>query len=102
MSSRDATIKIEAGLLNIYTRKDNQRNVCKLSARQQVLNEIKRLIDRYLNEELSITIARHNLGGGLAMLSAYHDIAEIGLYLRKDGRVIPFCVFSFSGPRVGN
>ncbi|XP_049347878.1 phospholipase A1-Igamma1, chloroplastic-like [Solanum verrucosum] len=99
MSSRDPTIKIEAGLLNIYTRKHDQCNVCKLSAREQVLNEVKRLIDRYSNEELSITIAGHSLGGGLAMVSTY-DIAEIGLDL--PGRVIPLCVFSFSGPRVGN
>ncbi|WMV08414.1 hypothetical protein MTR67_001799 [Solanum verrucosum] len=67
MSSRDPIIKIEAGLLNIYTRKHDQCNVCKLSAREQVLNEVKRLIDRYSNEELSITIAGHSLGGGLAM-----------------------------------
>ncbi|KAH0781220.1 hypothetical protein KY290_000818 [Solanum tuberosum] len=99
MSSRDPTIKIEAGLLNIYTRKHDQCNVCKLSAREQVLNEVKRLIDRYSNEVLSITIAGHSLGGGLAMFSTY-DIAEIGLDL--PGRVIPLCVFSFSGPRVGN
>ncbi|KAH0725022.1 hypothetical protein KY284_000887 [Solanum tuberosum] len=67
MSSRDPTIKIEAGLLNIYTRKHDQCNVCKLSAKEKVLNEVKRLIDRYSNEELSITIAGHSLGGGLAM-----------------------------------
>ncbi|WMV47880.1 hypothetical protein MTR67_041265 [Solanum verrucosum] len=101
MSSHDPTIKIEAGLLNIYTRKHDQCNVCKLSAREQVLNEVKRLIDRYSNEEFSITIAGHSLGGGLAMINAY-DIAEIGLDLREDGRVIPLCVFSFSGPKVGN
>ncbi|KAH0640365.1 hypothetical protein KY285_036951 [Solanum tuberosum] len=81
MSSHDPTIKIEAGLLNIYTRKHDQCNVCKLSAREKV----KRLIDRYSNEELSITIVGHSLGGGLAMINAY-DIAEIGLDLREDGR----------------
>ncbi|KAH0784192.1 hypothetical protein KY290_003790 [Solanum tuberosum] len=85
MSSRDPTIKIEAGLLNIYTRKHDQCNVCKLSAREQVLNEVKRLIDRYSNEVLSITIAGHSLGGGLAMFSTY-DIAEIGLDLPGRGQ----------------
>ncbi|KAG5588025.1 hypothetical protein H5410_048459 [Solanum commersonii] len=33
MSSRDPTIKIKARLLNIYTRKHDQCNVCKFSAR---------------------------------------------------------------------
>ncbi|KAG5630497.1 hypothetical protein H5410_002214 [Solanum commersonii] len=74
MSSRDPTIKIEVGLLNIYTRKHDQCNMCKLSA---------------------------SLGGGLAMLSAYVT-AEIRLDLCEDERVIPLCVPSFSGPRVGN
>ncbi|KAK4737164.1 hypothetical protein R3W88_000861 [Solanum pinnatisectum] len=99
MSSRDLTIKIEAGLLKIYTRKQDQCNVCKLSAREHVLNEVKRLINRYSNEELSITMEGHSLGGGLTMISAY-DSAEIRLDY-EDGCVIPLCVFSFSGPRVG-
>ncbi|XP_009614944.4 phospholipase A1-Igamma2, chloroplastic-like [Nicotiana tomentosiformis] len=99
--SRDPTIKVEAGFLEIYTSKDDECNFCKVSAREQVLAEVKRLIDRYSNEEISITITGHSLGSALATINAY-DIAEIGLDVREDGRVIPICVFSFSGPRVGN
>ncbi|KAK6803084.1 hypothetical protein RDI58_000868 [Solanum bulbocastanum] len=99
MSSRDPTINIEAGLLKIYTRKHDQCNVCKLSAREHVLNKVKRLINCYSYEELSITIEGHSLGGGLAMISAYDNI-KIGLAC-EDGCVIPLWVFSFSGPRVG-
>ncbi|KAG5598913.1 hypothetical protein H5410_030283 [Solanum commersonii] len=45
MSSHDPSIKIEAGLLIIYTRKHDQCNMCKVSTREQVLNKVKRLID---------------------------------------------------------
>lgn len=31
-----------------------------------------------------------------------YDIVETGINIMEDGRVIPVCVFSFSGPRVGN
>ncbi|MCE3216884.1 hypothetical protein HAX54_008912 [Datura stramonium] len=101
MPGRDPTIRIEAGFLKIYRRKDDKCNLCKFSTREQVLNEVKRLIDRYSDEEVSITITGHSLGSALAIINAY-DIAEIGLNVREDGRVIPLCVFSFSGPRVGN
>ncbi|MCE3049902.1 hypothetical protein HAX54_046097 [Datura stramonium] len=102
MPDRDPTIRIEAGFLKIYRRKDDKCNLCKFSTREQVLNEVKRLIvSRYSDEEVSITITGHSLGSALAIINAY-DIAEIGLNVREDGRVIPLCVFSFSGPRVGN
>ncbi|KAL3507750.1 hypothetical protein ACH5RR_033132 [Cinchona calisaya] len=99
--SRDPTIKVEAGFLEIYTDRNIDCQFCKYSARQQVLAEVKRLKDLYPNEELSITITGHSLGSALATLNAY-DIAEIGLDVMEDGRVIPTTVFSFSGPRVGN
>lgn len=66
----------------------------KVFRKRQVFNEVKRLIDWYLNEELSITIVGHSLGGCLAIISAY-DIAEIGLDLCKDGHVIPFVCLVF-------
>ncbi|KAK4357070.1 hypothetical protein RND71_022680 [Anisodus tanguticus] len=78
MPSHDPTIRMEAGFLNVYTRKDYQCNLCKFSAREQVLAEVKRLIDQYSDEEISITITGHSLRSGLAILNAY-DIAEIGL-----------------------
>lgn len=99
--SRDKTIKVEAGFLEIYTSRKLDCQFCKYSARQQVLAEVKRLKELYSDEELSITITGHSLGSALATINAY-DIAEIGLDVLEDGRVIPITVFSFSGPRVGN
>ncbi|KAL6952888.1 Phospholipase A1-Igamma2, chloroplastic [Sarracenia purpurea var. burkii] len=97
----DPTVKVESGFLNLYTNKDGDCRFCEYSAREQILTELKRLIELYPNEELSITITGHSLGSALATLSAY-DIVETGLNVMGNGRAVPVCVISFSGPRVGN
>ncbi|GAV72142.1 Lipase_3 domain-containing protein [Cephalotus follicularis] len=97
----DPTVKAESGFLDLYTDKDESCQFCKVSAREQILSEVKRLLEVYANEEISITMTGHSLGAALAILSAY-DIVETGLNVMQDGRAVPVCVFSFSGPRVGN
>ncbi|KAJ9188049.1 hypothetical protein P3X46_003444 [Hevea brasiliensis] len=97
----DPTVKVESGFLDLYTDKDANCRFCKFSAREQILTEVKRLTEMYANEEVSITITGHSLGSALAILSAY-DIVETGLHVMQDCRALPVCVFSFSGPRVGN
>ncbi|XP_049407089.1 phospholipase A1-Igamma2, chloroplastic-like isoform X3 [Solanum stenotomum] len=97
----DPNVKVESGFLDLYTDKDEKCRYCKFSAREQILTEVKRLIEMYPDEEMSITVIGHNLGSALAILSAY-DIVETGLNVKADTSVVPICVFSFSGPRVGN
>uniref|UniRef100_A0A7N1A025 Fungal lipase-type domain-containing protein n=1 Tax=Kalanchoe fedtschenkoi TaxID=63787 RepID=A0A7N1A025_KALFE len=97
----DPTVKVESGFLDLYTDKEASCRFCTFSAREQILTEIKRLVELYGGEELSITITGHSLGSALAILSAY-DIAETGLSIKSSGRVVPVTVFSYSGPRVGN
>lgn len=97
----DPEVKVESGFVDLYTDKDESCRFCKFSAREIILAELKGLVDKYHNEELSITITGHSLGSALAMLSAF-DIAETGVHVKKDTSAIPVCVFSFSGPRVGN
>ncbi|CAK7331094.1 unnamed protein product [Dovyalis caffra] len=100
----DPSIKIELGFYDLYTKKENSCKFCTFSAREQVLAEVKRLLDYYRDEELSITITGHSLGAALATLSAY-DIAEMRLNYMDDAEYstkIPLTVYSFSGPRVGN
>lgn len=97
----DPTVKVESGFLDLYTDKDEGCRFCKFSAREQILTEVKRLIDMYPDDELSITITGHSLGSALAMLSGY-DIVETGINVLPDTRAVPVCVYSFSGPRVGN
>ncbi|KAI9071934.1 hypothetical protein K1719_037782 [Acacia pycnantha] len=97
----DQSVKVESGFVDLYTSKDGACRFCKYSAREQILTEVKRLLEMYRDEELSITITGHSLGSALAILSAY-DIVETGLNVKKDSRAVPVTVFSFSGPRVGN
>ena len=88
----------------------------------QVLLELKRLLNLYKGDQLSITVTGHSLGSALATINAY-DIAQLGLNqptlhvtIPKDWNhgqaaspadpkhhnTIPVTVFSFGGPRVGN
>ncbi|XP_059665334.1 phospholipase A1-Igamma3, chloroplastic [Cornus florida] len=102
----DPSIKIESGFYDLYTKKEDACKYCSFSAREQVLAEIKRIIENYKGEELSITVTGHSLGAALALLSAY-DIAEMKLNTIHNGESvgtnkIPITVYSFSGPRVGN
>ncbi|KAF5192792.1 Phospholipase a1-igamma3 protein [Thalictrum thalictroides] len=98
----DPSVKIESGFFDLYTKKETDCKYCTYSAREQILAEIRRLVEKYKNDELSITITGHSLGAALALLSAY-DIAEMNVNYRHDSNTkIPVTVFSFSGPRVGN
>ncbi|KAH9785563.1 phospholipase A1-Igamma2 [Citrus sinensis] len=73
----------------------------KIPSREQILTEVKRLLELYYDEDVSITVTGHSLGSALAILSAY-DIVETGINVLRDSRAVPVCVYSFSGPRVGN
>ncbi|KAH7667094.1 Phospholipase A(1) protein [Dioscorea alata] len=95
----DPSVEVESGFIDLYTDKDTSCRFCKYSAREQVLAEVKKLIDHYAvknGEEVSISVTGHSLGSALATLSAY-DLVETGV---SGGKTV--CVFSFSGPRVGN
>ncbi|KAG6658730.1 phospholipase A1-Igamma2, chloroplastic-like [Carya illinoinensis] len=98
----DPTVKVQTGFFDLYTEKEEDSKYCRLSAREQILSKVRRLLDKYADEEVSITIKGHSLGAALAILSAY-DIVETSLKeLAADRPVVPVCVFSFAGPRVGN
>ncbi|KAL8214299.1 hypothetical protein R6Q57_003748 [Mikania cordata] len=90
-------VMVESGFLNLYTSSETNVRFGLGSCREQLLSEISRLLRKYKNEELSITLAGHSMGSSLALLLAY-DIAEVGLKQHS----ILLTVFSFAGPRVGN
>eukprot|EP00249_Psilotum_nudum_P021409 c28100_g1_i1 orf=208-2133(+) len=99
---RDPLPMVEKGWLILYTSKDPNSVFTQNSARDQVLNELKFLLTKYKDEDISITTVGHGLGAALAILNAY-DIAENGLNLTGDGMLgIPVTAITFGCPGVGD
>ncbi|KAI3929555.1 hypothetical protein MKX01_025723 [Papaver californicum] len=94
--SAGGEVKVEHGFRDIYTSKSEITRYNKLSASQQVMHEVKRLVKIYKEqgESVSLTITGHSLGGALALLNAYEAAETI-----PD---LPISVISFGAPRVGN
>lgn len=83
--------KVECGFLSLY----KTRGAHVPSLAESVIQEIKRLMEVYKGESLSITVTGHSLGAALALLVA-DELSTC------DSEVPPLAVFSFGGPRVGN
>lgn len=82
---------VESGFLSLYTSKTA---TCP-SLQEMLREEIKRLLQTYGDEPLSLTITGHSLGAALATLAAY----DIKTHFNR----FPMAtVISFGGPRVGN
>ncbi|KAB5520478.1 hypothetical protein DKX38_024797 [Salix brachista] len=92
----NTNVKVQEGFLGIYKSKDELTRYNKLSASEQVMQEVLRLVNFYRGkgEEVSLTVTGHSLGGALALLNAYEAKTAIpDLFVS---------VISFGAPRVGN
>ncbi|CAK9857773.1 unnamed protein product [Sphagnum jensenii] len=127
-NSRGRFVNVESGFFNLYTSKKESTRYNKKSAAEQVKEEICRLVELYADEELSITITGHSLGGALASLCAFDIVqskcnereltktsqseAAHQISLEKGnkkneainvlGSTIPVSVFTYASPRIGN
>ncbi|KAA8526281.1 hypothetical protein F0562_008516 [Nyssa sinensis] len=86
--------KVMLGWLTVYTSSDPKSSFTKQSARAQLLTQIKKLVNQYKDEKLSITFTGHSPGASLSILSAF-DIVE------NEISDIPVTAFVFGCPRVG-
>ncbi|KAG2320219.1 hypothetical protein Bca52824_013432 [Brassica carinata] len=96
--------RIGSGWLDVYTASDAKSPYDTTSAREQVQAELKRLLEVYKNEEVSITFTGHSLGGVMSTLAAADlvhsrkNMIETGLQSKQ----VPITVFAFGCPRIGD
>ncbi|XP_061356821.1 phospholipase A1-IIdelta [Gastrolobium bilobum] len=87
--------KVMRGWLTIYTSDDPKSSFTKTSARTQVLNKVKGLLEVYKDENPSVVLVGHSLGASLSILCAF-DLVENGVI------DVPVAAIVFGSPQVGN
>ncbi|KAK4711069.1 hypothetical protein R3W88_005582 [Solanum pinnatisectum] len=92
---------VHHGFYNIYTTENARSQFNQTSVRDQVMEEVKRLVEEYKNEDISITVTGHSLGSSLATLNAV-DIAFNGINKTSNGKEFPVTAFPFASPKVGD
>jgi hypothetical protein len=92
--------KVAKGFLSLYRTPGDHAP----SLSTAIVEEVKRLVQVYRGEELSITVVGHSLGASLALLAA--DELSPCLAAQTDGTADhqppPIAVVSFGGPKTGN
>ncbi|XP_051132752.1 phospholipase A(1) DAD1, chloroplastic-like [Andrographis paniculata] len=88
---------VPSGFLSLYT---SRHSTCP-SLQDSIREEVSRIVAKYADEPVSITVTGHSLGAALATLTA-HDITTSFKEQNPPAAAPLVAVVSFGGPRVGN
>ncbi|BAT18073.1 phospholipase A1-II 4-like [Oryza sativa Japonica Group] len=100
---------VAEGFYNVYTSKDVKVKHGTVSAKEQAVMEVKRLVDHLRRRsgaagekpvKVRVTVTGHSLGGAVAVMTA-HDVAA-ALAADADAEGVRVRAVTFGAPRVGD